>query len=194
MLVPEFARGDRGVADLLMDQLQIPWLADAEAIHGADLHVGDHLRRRHHDGFDVLVGIDTPGGEPIANPKIMRAARERHRRLDRFAAGFLLVERHLERRGVDADLDVAVFLGDRNALAVQVEPRQNVHRRRLVVLRHLARRDQIRHRGQDMRAIDAVTFRAQDEVVSRGAPRRLLLHLDVGHAVFGEDAFLLGHQ
>ena len=194
MLVPEFAGGDRGVADVLMDQLQVPRFADAEAVHGADLHVGDHLRRRHHDGFDVLVGIDAAGGEPVADPQIMGAARERHRGLDRFAGGLLLVQRDLERRGVDADLEVGVFLGDRDALAVQIEPRQDVHRRRLVVLRHLAGRNQIRHRGQDMRAVDAVAFRAEHEVVARGAPRGLLLHLDIGHAVFGEDALLLGDE
>ena len=177
-----------------MNQLQVPWLAHAEAIHGADLHVGDHLRRRHHDGLDVLVGIDAAGGEPVADPEIVGAAGEGHRGLDRFARGLLLVQRRFERRGVDADLEVGVFLGDRDALAVEVEPRQDVHRRRLVVLRHLAGRDQIRHRGQDMRAVDAVAFRAEHEVVARGAPRGLLLHFDIGHAVFGEEALLLGGE
>jgi len=37
-----------------------------------------------------------------------------------------------------------------------------------------------------MRAIDAVAFRAQHKVVAGGAPGGLLLHLDVRHAVFGE--------
>ena len=115
---------------LLMDQLQVPRLADAEAIHGADFHVGDHLRRRHHDGFDILVGIDAAGGEPVADPEIVGAAREGHRGLDRLAGGFLLLEHRLERRGVGADLEVGIFLGDRDALGVEIEPRQDVHRRR----------------------------------------------------------------
>ena len=124
----------------------------------------------------------------------MGAAGEGHRGLDRLAGGLLLVQRDLERRGVDADLEVGIFLGDRDALAVQIEPRQDVHRRRLVVLRHLAGRNQVRHRGQDMRAVDAVAFRAQHEVVARRAPGGLLLHFDIGHAVFGEDALLLGDE
>ena len=106
MLVPELAGGDRGVADVLVDELQVPRLADAEAVHGADLHVRHHLRRRHDDGLDVLVGIDAAGGEPVADPEIVGAAGEGHGGLDRLAGGLLLVERGLERLGVDADLDV----------------------------------------------------------------------------------------
>ena len=34
--------------------------------------------------------------------------------------------------------------------------------------------------------------RAEHEVVARRAPGRLLQHLDVGHAVLGEEALLLG--
>ena len=36
--------------------------------------------------------------------------------------------------------------------------------------------------------------RAEHEVVARRAPRRLLEHFDVGHAVLGEEALLLGDQ
>src|SRR5947209_819438 len=61
----------------------------------------------------------------------------------------LLFESGLERRGVEAELEVGIFLGDGDALRIEIEPRQDVHRRRLIVLRHLARRDQIRHRRQD---------------------------------------------
>ena len=82
MLAPEFAGRDRGIADVLVNQLQVPRLAYAEAIHGADFHVRDHLRRRHYDGFDVLVRIDAAGGEPVTNPKIVGAARECHGGLD----------------------------------------------------------------------------------------------------------------
>jgi len=121
-----------------MDQLQVPRFANAEAIHGADLHVGDHLRRRHHDGFDVLVGIDAAGGEPVADPQIVRATRERHRSLIDLPAAFFLSSATLKRRGVDADLEVGVFPGDRDALCIEIEPRQDVHRGRLIVLRHLA--------------------------------------------------------
>ena len=36
--------------------------------------------------------------------------------------------------------------------------------------------------------------RAEHEVVARRAPRRLLDHFDVRHAVFGEQAFFLGDE
>ena len=45
-----------------------------------------------------------------------------------------------------------------------------------------------------MRAVDAVAFGPEHEVVAGGAPRGLLLHLDIGHAVFGEDALFLGDE
>ena len=35
----------RGEADAVGDGARVPRLADAEAVHLADLHVGDHLRR-----------------------------------------------------------------------------------------------------------------------------------------------------
>ena len=120
MLVPELAGGDRGVADLLIDELQVPRLADAEAIHGADLHVRHHLRRRNGDGLDVLVGIDAAGGEPVADPEIVGAAGEGVGGLHRLAGGLLLLQRFLERLGVEPDLQVLVFLGDRDALAVEL--------------------------------------------------------------------------
>jgi hypothetical protein len=48
------------------------------------------------DGLDVLVGVDAAGGEPVADPEVVRAAREGHRGLDRFTGGLLGVERGLE--------------------------------------------------------------------------------------------------
>ena len=45
-----------------------------------------------------------------------------------------------------------------------------------------------------MRAVDAVAFGAEHEVVARGAPGGLLLHVDIGHAVLGEEALVLGDE
>src|SRR5262245_42535803 len=45
-----------------------------------------------------------------------------------------------------------------------------------------------------MRAVDAVAFRAEHEVVARRAPRGLLHHLDAGHAVFCEESLFLGDE
>ena len=88
---------------------------DAKAVHGADLHVGHHLRRRHRDGLDVLVGIDAASGQPVADPQIVRAAGEGVGGLDGFAAGLLLRKRGLEGASIHADFDVGVFFGDRDA-------------------------------------------------------------------------------
>ena len=89
MPLPQFAGGGGGEADALVDELLVPRLADAEHIHVADLHVGDHLRRRHDDGRDILVGIDAAGGQPVAHPEVMRAAREGHGGLDFLACRLL---------------------------------------------------------------------------------------------------------
>ena len=167
-------RVDRRVADLLVLQLLVPRLADTEAIHGADLHVGDHLRRRNDDRLDVLVGIDAAGREPVADPAVVRAAGKRHRRLDGVARRLLLLERRLERLRIEPELEIGVLRRDGDALTVEIEPRQHVHRRRHVVLRDLAAADQIRHRRQDVRAVDAAAGGAEHEVVARRAPRSLL--------------------
>ena len=45
---------------------------------------------------------------------------------------------------------------------------------------------------QDVGAVDAVAGRSEHEIVARRAPRGLLRHLDVGHAVLGEEALLPG--
>lgn len=46
-----------------------------------------------------------------------------------------------------------------------------------------------------MRAIDAVLLAAEHEVVARGAPRGLLVDLDVRHTVLGEQSLFFGdHQ
>jgi hypothetical protein len=45
-----------------------------------------------------------------------------------------------------------------------------------------------------VRAIDAIAFRTQHEVVAGGAPRRLLGDFDIRHAVFGEQPLVLGDE
>jgi hypothetical protein len=100
----------------------------------------------------------------------------------------------LELLGVGADLQVGVFLADRDALTGQVQPRQDDIGTctLLAVMAPLA--DQVGHGRQDVRAVDAALARAQHQVVARGAPGRLLEHLDLGHAVLLEEALLVGHE
>ena len=192
MLVPDLVGVGGGVSELLVDELRVPGLADAEGIHGADLHVGDHLGRRHDDGGHVLVGIDAAGREPVADPEIVRAARERHGDLRIAARRALLREGLLQRRRIETELQAVVFGRDGDRLRIEIEAGEDIHRRRHAALRHLAGRDQVGHRRQDMCAVDAVGFRAQHEIVARRAPRRLLQHFHIRQAVLGEEALLLG--
>ena len=194
VVLPQLAGGQRGITEALLHELRVPRLADAEAIHRADLHVRHHLGRRHDDGLDVLVGVDPAGGEPVADPEVVGAAGEGHGRLHRLAGGFLLVDRGLEHLGIEGDLGVQILLGHRDALAVSVEPGQDLHRHGDVVLRHAAGADEVGHRRQDVRAVDAVALGAEHEVVAGGAPARLFQHLHVGHAVLGEEALFLGDE
>ena len=97
MVLPDLAGGAGGEADALVDELLVPRLADAEGVHVADLHVRHHLRRRHDDGRDVLVGIDAAGGQPVADPQIVRAAGEGHGDLHFLALRLPLGEGGLQR-------------------------------------------------------------------------------------------------
>ena len=51
--------------------------------------------------------------------------------------------------------------------------------------------DQVGHRCEKVGAIDPAPVTAQNQVVARTAPARLLGHVDFGHAVLGEVAPLL---
>ena len=116
----------------------------------------------------------------------MGAAGEGHGNLDFLAIGFLLGENLLERRGIEAGFGVLIFIGDRDSLAVVIEPRKEIHRHRHIVLRHLAGRDQIGHRRENMGTIDAVCLRAKHDIVTRGTPRRLFGDRDVRQPIFVE--------
>ena len=195
MLVPELAGGDRGVADVLVDELQVPRLADAEAIHGADLHVRHHLRRRNGDGLDVLVGIDAAGGEPVADPEIVRAAREGLGGLHRLAGGLLLFQRLLERLGVEADACRSAY-----SLATEMHWLSRLSRARMYIgvgtLFCVTLPAEIRYGiGVRMCAPSMpLPSRAEHEIVARRTPRRLLENFGVGHAVLGEEALVLGDE
>ncbi len=188
MTLPEFAGGTGCEAYALIDQLLVPGFTHTEDVHIADLHIGNHLRRRNDDGGDVLVRIDAAGGEPVADPQIMRAAGECHRGLDFLAFGLLRLESSLQFGSIELNAGFGIFPGDGNALAVEVEAGEDGHRHRHIVLGHLAGMHEIGHGRQNMRAIDAVRGAAEHEIVARRTPGGLLQNLDVRHAVFGEQA------
>jgi hypothetical protein len=47
MILPNGLGGYACIADLIGDRSGVPWLAHAEPVHLADLHIGNHLRWRH---------------------------------------------------------------------------------------------------------------------------------------------------
>ena len=124
----------------------------------------------------------------------MGAARECHRGGQFLAGGLLALEGLLQRGCVLLDVEVLVFVGDRDRLPVLVEVEQRVHRQGLAVLHHLAGRIEMRLRTQDVAAVDAVVLEAERHVVARRAPARLLGDVHVGQAVLGEEPFFLGND
>ena len=140
----------------------------------------------------VLVRVDAAGGQPIADPQVVGAAGEGHRRLRAAGRSLLGDQRLLQRLGTSRELEVGVLIGDGDRLPVQVQAGEDVHRHRLIVLRDLAGGDQVRHGRQDMGAVDTVRVRAQPQVIAQRAPRRLLDDLHIRHAVLGEETLLLG--
>ena len=189
MVHPHLAGGNGGVAQFLIHQLAIPRLAHAEGVHGVGLHVGHHLRRRHGDEIDILVGIDAARRQPVADPQIVGAAGIGHGHGDLLAAGLLLANDALHPGGIDVGPGGKIGLVHRDALTIDVEPGEDAHRR-LAGLH--AQRQEIAHRGEDMRAIDAARAAAQHEIVARCAPAGLLGQHHIGHTVFGEKPQFLG--
>lgn len=122
----------------------------------------------------------------------MCTAREGHGDLGGLATGLLLGEGIFQHRGVDADLQIGIGCTDRDRLRVEIEAGEDRHRQWLVVLRHLASRDEIGHRSQDMGAVDTGAGRAEHQIVAGRAPGGLLHHLDLGHAVLVEQTLLFG--
>src|SRR3954471_4093446 len=75
-------------------------------------------------GGTTMVSMSLSGSMPpaaSADPEVMRAAGEGHRGLHGLARGLLLLQRRLEGRRVDAELQVGIFTGDGDALAVEIE-------------------------------------------------------------------------
>ena len=168
MVLPDALRGFRGEADLVVDRAVVPRLADAEAVHVADAHVGHHLRRRHDDRLHVLERIDAVGGEPVVDPHRVRAGGERLR--ERVLA-LLLVDERLQLRAVRRAF-VLQLVRQRDRLAVVVEAHQHGH----VLLRtadaHLHAVDEaVQH-------VRGVEF-AIDELVAHRGPRGFLARHDL---------------
>ena len=123
MVGPDALRRDGGEADLVHDRARAPGLADAEAVHVAHAHVGDHLRRRHGDGLGVAHRIDAMRRQPVIQPHGVGACGKG------LGEGvFALVAGHQpgQRLAVArASLQQLVGQGDR--LAILVQPHKHRH-------------------------------------------------------------------
>ena len=186
MVLPDLLRGDGREADAVGDRARVPRLADAVAVHLADLHVRDHLRRRDGDEGDVAVGIDAAGAEPVAHPHRVRAGRVRHRERHRGALGLGLEGERLELlRRLDALLEERLV--QRDGLAVPVEVHGNDHRLHRRALEAHGRR--VGHPEQHVGGL----VLAERQPVANDRPRRFLRDRRLD-AVLLEEAELVRHD
>jgi hypothetical protein len=189
MVHPHLTSRHGGVAKLLRHELVVPRFAHAEGVHRVGLHVCHHLRGGHRDQVDILVRIDAARRQPVADPHVVRAAREGHGHGDLLAGAFALLDHAFHLAGVEIGLGGEIFLGNRDRLTVDVEAGENAHRRLLGVY---AQRHEIGHGREDMSTIDAATVAAEHQIVAGRRPAGLLGDDDIGHAVLGKKAKFLG--
>ena len=190
VVLPDVLGVDGGEADVVLDGLGIPWLADAEAVHFSGLHVSDHLRRRDGDEGNVsattggVAGIDAAGGEPVADPHGVGAGREGHGEGHGRAGGLGGIDERLERFRIGGDLALE-RVGEADGLAVAVEDPRGDHR--------LLRRAAEAHGGGDGHADEHVGGLdvAVGERVADGGPARALGDGGVD-AVFFEEPLFVG--
>ena len=160
---PDVLRGHGGEADAVHDRAVVPRLADAEAVHVADAHVGHHLRRRHGDRLDVLHRIDAVRRQPVVQPHGVGAGREG---LGEGVVLFLLGDQCGQARAVDRAL-VPQLVGKRDGLTVMVQAHQVGH----VLLRPAdAKLDAV---DQAVQHVGGVEF-AIDQLVAHRSPRGFL--------------------
>src|SRR5215475_10564773 len=78
-----FSGWSRQICCVVIAVKPMPWgaraIADAVAVHLADLHVGDHLGGRDRDQRDIAIGVDPTGPKPVARPHRVGAGRVGHR-------------------------------------------------------------------------------------------------------------------
>ena len=78
-----------------------------------------------------------------------------------------------------------------NTLTIEIEPGQDGHGHRLLVLCYRTALHQVWHGCQNMSAVDPVGLAAEHEIVASGAPGCLLGDVDIRHAVLGKEASFL---
>ena len=163
MVAPDVLRGGRGDADAIHDRAVAPWLADAEAIHIPDAHIGHHLRRRHGNDLGLLHRIDAIGGEPVIQPHRVGAGGER---LREGVVAFFGTHQLGQGRPIDRAL-ARQLLRQRDGLAIVVQAHQHGHVLLLAADPHLhAVQQAVQHVGGIEVAIG--------QFVAHAGPRRFL--------------------
>ena len=171
MVRPDLLGGGGGESDLVEDRPRAPGFADAEAVHVADAHVGDHLRWWHDDGLHVAHGVDAQAAEPVVQPHGVGAGGEGLGKGQRRTA-FLHMLGQL--RAV-AHAGLTQLLGQGDGLAILIQPHQHCH----VPLRPCqAELGAVHHAVEHMGGIQF----AGVELVAHAGPGGLLAGID-GQAV-----------
>ena len=163
MVFPDVLAGVGGDADAVHDGAVVPGLAHAETVHGADPHVGHHLRRRHGDQLGARQWIDAGGRQPVVHPHGMGAGGESARE----GVLTLFLGHQLGQRGaVDRSL-VRQRFGQGNRLSVVVDAHQHGH----VLLR--TGRAQVHAVDQPVQHVGHVQL-AADQLVAHPGPAGFL--------------------
>ena len=183
MIFPNILRGDGSEADFVVNRARIPRLAHAIAIHVTDAHIGDHLRRRHGDGFYFRKGVHTVCGQPVVEPHGVRTRGKGLRKgvLTRF---------FFDERG-EAGAVLRAFIierfGKRNRLTVVVQVHQDGHVLLLPADAHLHTIDQT---VEHMRSV----VLAIHEFVAHGGPGGLFTRGNFDAVFFVEAFFSSDHD
>ena len=119
-----------------------------------------------------LVGIDAAGGEPVADPQIVRAAGEGHGHLGWACRPPSSANASFSAPAVGADVQILVSLRDRDRLASRLSRARMYIGVGWLFCVTVPVRDQVGHRRQDVRAVDAVARRSRARDCRASCPTR----------------------
>ena len=182
MVGPDVLRCRRRETDVVHDGAVVPRLANAETIHVADAHVGNHLRWRHGDCLDILERVDALRRQPVIQPHGVGAGRES---LGEGVFTLLLGNQRSQAGPIGRAL-VLQLVGKRDRLTVVVQAHQHAH----ILLR--TANAELHAIDQAVQHVSAIKL-AIDQLVTHRSPAGFLGRNDLD-AVFFIELVDRGHH